>query len=296
MIKVNGLILPFLLLLSSCGQNGYESGNSVRLARAGSDYLTLREARGAIPDFVLQQDSIQAIIKYRKEWIRQQILLQKAKNMQLAEQPRVQQRLRKAHNEVFTTALREVVLSKYEANAKIDDQEALQYYKKHKEQFVLNERHVKFRHVSTENIEFARAARQELLSGTPWPKVARLYSDQAEQRIRQSQKFWPLSAVLNDNPILEQYIASLDSGGISPPRRINGVYHFVQLTGARGAGEFVKPERVLGELKKWIMLEKKRQFFKSYVKNLYLEAKQHNEIELYNVLNNESKTDTADFN
>ncbi len=288
------LSLPLLLLFVACSKNGYTDDTSARLARVGSHYLTLKEAKNNIPDFAFEQDSIKVLKKYREEWIQEKLLLQKASDFQLTKQQTIQQRLQKARQEVLTSAVKELVLSEFNANIEISDQEALQYYQNHKEQFVLQERYVRFRHLSTENIEFARAARQELLSGTPWPKVARLYSVKAEQRIDQSQKYWPQSVVLSELPAMKQYIATLDSADISPIRRQRGAYHFVQLTGARAAGEYAKPQWIMDRLKKWIMLEKQQQFFKSYLKNLYLEGMQHNEIELYNVLtaNDQIKTDS----
>ncbi len=293
---INILSLPLLLLFSGCSQNGYEEDTSIRLARVGSHYLTLQEARSNIPDFALEQDSVKALKKYREEWIQEKLLLQKAVNLQLTEQETVQQRLQKARQEVLTSAVRELVFSEFKTNTEISDQEALQYYKNHKEQFVLQQRYVRFRHVSSKNIEFIRAARQELLSGTPWPKVARLYSEEAGQRIQQSQQFWPQSLVLNDLPIMKQYITTLDSSEVSSIRRRRGMYHFVQLTGARAAGEYAKPQWIMDRLKNWMMLEKQQQFFKSYLKNLYLEAMQHNEIELYNVLTRNIQTKTDSLN
>ncbi len=279
-----------LIFFTACSQNQYEPDNSIHLARFGSHYLTLKEAREAVPRFMLRQDSIKALKKYREEWIQQKLLLRKAENIQLEDRQPVQQRLQKARAEVLKSALRQAVLAQYEANTKISDEEALRYYENHKEQFVLQERYVRYRHISTDNFKLARAARQELLSGTPWPEVARLYSDEAEMRIRQSQKYWPQSAVLNGLPPMKQYIAALDSSEISPVRSINGKYHFVQLTGARAAGQYAAPEWIMKRLKEWIILEKKRRFFNSYIENLYLEAMTDNEIELYNVLIPDTQT------
>lgn len=291
MSKFKIYLLPVLLLMTACSEGGYQSSQSVLLARVGNHYLTLQEARAAVPDFMMQQDSLKALQSYRKEWIQQKLLLQKANELQLSGQEAIQRRLQNNREQILTNALRQVLLSQYDASTVISDEEALSYYKNNKEQFILKERYVQFRHVSTDSIKYARAARQELLSETPWPEVARLYSENAQQQIKQAQKYRPQSTVFSNYPVLKQYIAELDSGQISPVRHLKGAYHFVQLIGSREAGETAKPEWILKQLKEWIMLEKKQQFFNSYVKNLYLNAMEHNEIELYNVLKpNESKT------
>lgn len=294
MSKIKIYILPALLFLSACSQNKYGAGNSVRLARAGNAYLTLEEALETIPAYMMREDSIQAIQTFTKEWVEQKLLLQKAQKSHLADKENIQRKLQNARERVLKNALRQLLLSEFDAKTTVSDAEALRYYRNNREQFILQERYVQFRHVSTANYKYARAARSELLSGKQWPEVANLFSKDAEQRIKQSQKYWPQSMVLNDLPVLKQYIADLDSGQISPVRQLKGKYHFVQLTGSRAAGKAAKPAWIMDQLKEWIMLEKKRQFFKSYVKNLYLKAKKDNDIEFYDVLNlNETQTDTT---
>lgn len=275
--------LTIVLLMGACSKMEYNSNNSKQLARVGNYYLTFQEARNAIPDFVMQQDSMAAIQAYAKSWVQKKIILKEAHKIQLAGNESVQKKLQNAREQVLVHALRNIIIARYADKTSVSDEEAMRYFQNNRQQFVLQERYVKFRHVTTDSVKYARAARQEILAGTTWPEVANLYSENADQRIKQSKKYWPVSVVLNEFPVLEQYLAELDSGQTSPVRRLQGKYHFIQLIGAREVGEMAKPEWLIDQLKDWIMLDKKQQFFNSYLKNLYLNAIANNEAELYNV-------------
>ncbi len=292
------ITLILMAFFSACTNESSETSESVQLARVESEYLTLHEAREQIPDFALKQDSIKMLQQFREQWIDQQLLLHKAYDLDLLQQQKIQKRLEDARNEVLTSALREVILTRFKQNNEISNEEALRYYNIYKDQFQLKERYIRFRHLSAEDITFARTARQQLQAGTPWSEIADSYSTSSEQRIRQSEKFWPESSVLSDLPVMKRYITTLDSGEISPIRRNRNMYHFVQLTGARAAGEYSKPEWIMDRLKEWIMLEKQHRFYNSFLKNLYLKALSDNEIEVSNVLipNNNRKPDSVEIN
>lgn len=287
MKSVKNIGLFFLLLVvTACAKNNTKSSSTVRLARVGRNYLTVQEAKQSIPKFIFRQDSAKALQNYRDEWINRQLLIQKAKNLNVIDQESIQRKLKHARQQVLTHAVKQIVLAKFEKENSIAKKQALQYFQNHKEQFVLDEKYIRFRHITTDDIKSARTARDELLSNGPWTKVVQKYSQDAKKRIQQSKRYWPVSMVLNDFPTLEQYVVSLDSSEISPVRHLKGAYHFIQLVDIRQKGEYAEPQWVLGRLQKWMMLEKKNQFLKSYIKNLYLEAKEHNEIELYNVSKN----------
>jgi len=290
----------FFLLLSGCDGGSTEDDKSVRLARVGSSYLTLEEARTNIPAFLLTQDSIRSLQNYREKWVREQLLLLEARNLQLSQQKQVQQRLDNARKEILTNALRDAVIAEFTKNVTISNQEMLNYYNKYKEQLVLPERYVQFRHLETSSLSSARIARQELQANVSWPEIARKYSQNSEQKILEARKFWPQSAVLNNEPQMKRYIITLDSGAISPIQRENSLYHFVQLTNSKAKGDYSELQWFTEVIKEWLLNEKQRKHYNAYVKNLYLNAKEDNEIDLFNVLSTDTvnleKTETNQQN
>ncbi len=276
-------ILCSIWLIPGCIKMQTDRENGTQLARVGTTYLTLEEAREHIPDFATRKDSVQALEVYREQWIQRQVLLNEANSLSLAQQNEVKKRLKEAREDVLITALQKAVISEYSKNQRISDAEARNYYQQNKQQLELNERYVKFRHIETPVLSQAREARNQLENDSSWTNTALDFSLNAEENIEQSKRYWPISVVFNDIPSMKQYASTLDSASISPIQRENGVYHLIQLTDVKEQGESPDPGWFIEKLKGWLMLEKKRKHYNSYTKNLYFRAKENNEIEVFNV-------------
>lgn len=254
------------------------------LARVGNEYLTAREALDRIPGFVLAQDSIAALQSYRDEWIRQQVLLQEANRLQVQQNEEVQKKIQKARQDVLIEALKEAVISKYEEDMTVTDEEARSYYQSYKDQFVLNERFVRYRHMKTPSLQQARSAKRDLMRGISWPEVAEKYSVEPTAAVESSEQFWPISMAASEADIMNRYLDIIGQTEISPIQRVNNTYQFVQLMESRAEGEHPDLEWLMEKIKSWLVLEKRRRHFSSYVKNLYLKAQSNNEIDTFNVL------------
>jgi len=269
--------------ISSCKKTSPDRKDNT-LARVGSNYLTINEALENIPDFTIAQDSIRALNSYREKWIREQLLLQEANRQGLKQNPEVQKRIQKAQEEVLRQALKDYVIGSKSGDLEITDDEARSYYQANKDQFVLDEDYVQFRHLRTEKVTDARSARQDLLDGIPWPQVARKYASNPEVAINESKQYWPISMAAQNIDIMHRYLNIIGQNEISPIQRVNGTYHFVQLIDKRSEGEQPDLDWLMEQIKDWMILNKRRRNFSSYVKNLYLKAKSNNEVETFNVL------------
>lgn len=288
-------LLGLVLFGASCQQSTNNQSENV-LARVGSDYLTMQQATAAIPDFVLAEDSVNALYRYREDWIRRQLLLQEANRLGLNQKKEIREKLQKARQEVLREALKDYVIQTSENDIQITDNEARSYYQANKDKFELDEDFVQFRHMKTETIRAARAARQDLLDGVPWPEVARQYANNPEVAINESKQYWPISMAAQGVDIMHRYLTIIGQSEISPIQRVDGVYHFVQLMDKRTEGEQPDLDWLIEQIKDWMILNKRRRNFSSYVKNLYLKAKSNNEVETFNVLPSKSnpKTTTED--
>lgn len=266
------------------------------LARVGNEMLTVKEARAQIPEFMLEEDSVEALRSYRKSWIEKRLMLQEAARLQLSQRQEIQAKMKEARNEVLTQALKDVVISDFEEGLVITDEEARNYYQAHKDQFILNERFVRFRHMVAPDIGSARAAKRELMQAVSWPEVARKYSINPETKIAEAEQFWPISMAAADIDIMNRYLQIIGQTEISPIQRVGGNYHFVQLMESRAKGEHPDLDWLTTQIKDWLTLDKRRRHFSSYVKNLYLKAQSNNEIETYNVLptNSNPKSSSVD--
>lgn len=286
------LLLPGLFLAGCQRTSDYSDGTE--LARVGNNILTVQDAADQIPDFMLKQDSISSLKQFREDWIRRQVILQETRRLALNSNPDVRKRLQRLQEEVLIQALKDYVMAEYEKDLEITDEEARNYYQAHKDQLVLSERYVRFRHLVTPSLESARGAKRDLMRGIEWPVVAREYSTNPEARIRESEKFWPISMAAQNVDIMNQMLQRIGITEISPIHLVNGNYHFVQLMETRAEGDHPDLEWLMGQIKEWLRLEKRRRHFNSYVKNLYLNAQSNNEIETYNVLKANSNTESIE--
>src|SRR5699024_11613324 len=107
------------------------------------------------------------------------------------------------------------------------------------------------RRVLFRSSEDARIAKIELDDGDSWELIAANYADQPNRAIHQSSRAHALSTVLNEAKIMKQYLQNLGEEQISPIKRIDGTYHFVQLLERRKDGEYDMIDRVIVKKKEW---------------------------------------------
>ena len=277
------IVVGAMVAFSSCQQTTQQNTEDA-LARVGNEYLTIDQAIGDIPEAVLSEDSVEALTQYRDNWVRQQLLVQEAKRLGLDQKPEIQQKMERARQEILRQALKDYVLASNEKEMQITDEQARTYYQANKEQFVLEEDFVQFRHMRTKTIKEARNARQDLLDGVPWPEVARTYAINPSTVISESDQYWPISMAVQDIDIMNRYLTVIGQNEISPIQRVNGVYHFVQLMEIRSEGDHPNLEWLIERIKDWMTLNNRQRNFSYFVKNLYLKAESNNEVETFNVL------------
>ncbi|MFV1885001.1 MAG: hypothetical protein ACMZ7B_10975 [Balneola sp.] len=254
------------------------------LARVGSAVLTISEARDGIPKHIFLEDSIEAYNRYRDDWIEQQIILQDAYRLRVHRQPEILNRLDKLKDDFLAKAAQEYILGELEPELQVSDEEARAYYLENKESFVLEERYVRYRHMIASTLSDAQNARQDLLGGIEWEIVAYDYSVNPEVALRESDRFWPESIAAGDVNILNRYLKVIGLSEITVIERVGNQYHFVQLMEERAKGDHPDLDWLIDQIKEWLILEKRRRAFNTYVKNLYLQAQANNEIETFNVL------------
>jgi len=114
--------------------------------------------------------------------------------------------------------------------------------------------------------------------------VAKQYGVNPDVAINESKQYWPISMAAQNVDIMNRYLNIIGQSEISPIQRVNGVYQFVQLMDKRSEGDQPNLDWLMKEIKDWMILNKRRQNFSSYVKNLYLKAESNNEVETFNVL------------
>ncbi len=275
------IALLILLVLVSCTRKS-DNAEPI-LARVGNATLTFSEAKNSIPDFIFEEDSVAAYLSFREEWIESQIVLQDAYRLRIHRKPEIQDRIDKVREDFLIQVAQEYFLAEMEAEIQVTDEEARAYYQENKDSFVLEERYVRYRHMITSSLEDAQKARNDLLRGIEWNDVAEAFSINPELAVRESERFWPESIAAGEVAVLNRYLKVIGLSEISVIERVSNQYHFVQLLEERAQGDHPDLEWLIDQIKEWLILEKRRRAFNTYVKNLYLQAQANNEIETFDV-------------
>jgi hypothetical protein len=281
MIKYLIYIALLSFLLVSCTRKS--TVNEPTLAKVGSVVLTKNEARAEIPTHLFEKDSLGAYLRYREDWIKRQILIQEAYRLRIHRQSDVVRRLENIKQDFIAKATQDYIIAEMGNDLSVSNEEARSYYQENKNSFVLEERYIRFRHMRSASLAQAQSAREDLLRGIEWEAVAEKYSVNPMLVIGESEKFWPESAAAGEFDILNRYLGLIGLSEISVIERIGEEYHFVQLIEERAKGEHPDLDWLIDQIKEWLILEKRRVAFNTYVKNLYLQAQANNEIETYDV-------------
>ena len=123
------------------------------------------------------------------------------------------------------------------------------------------------------------------MKGISWNIVLDNFSINPDVALRESERFWPESLALSNYEILNRYLQLIGKSEISIIEKIGDEYHFVQLLEERAAGDHPDLEWLIDQITNWLILEKKRIAFNTYLKNLYLQAQANNEIKTFDVQN-----------
>ncbi|MEX0720837.1 MAG: peptidyl-prolyl cis-trans isomerase [Balneolaceae bacterium] len=291
-------IFSAFILILAVGCNHTLEKEPVVFAEVGGNELTLSEAKSNIPQHIFDTDSNASYLKYREDWIRRQLILQEAERLNFADREAVQKQLKRLKEEYILQAVQDYIISEYEADVSVSEDEARNYYQQNKDKFTLDERYVQYRHLIARNSQDAQNAKRDLMRGVSWESVANKYSLYADFKIRESERFWPISLAGGDIAQLNRYLNIIGPSEISPTYRSGSEYHFVQLVGERPKGDHPDLDWLITQIEEWLVLEKRKRAFNTYVKNLYLQGQANNEIKIYNVLSQQlpAVTDTASLN
>ncbi|OAN60788.1 hypothetical protein A8B79_09735 [Balneola sp. EhC07] len=289
--------LLYLILSGSLfvGCKTNQNSDNIILAEVNGSVLTMEEAKAGIPSSEFQSDSVLSYNNFIEKWIEKQLILQESERLKIPDSPEIKKRIERARQDMIAISFQEAVLNNLNSKIIVTEEEVQDYYQQNKDQFLLDERYIRFRHLIASSLVDAQNAKRDLMQGHTWERVAQNYSLQPEMVIKNASRFWPESNALKEFDTLNRYLRLIGVTEISIIENINGKYHFVQLLEEKAVGEHPDLEWLLIQIKEWLILEKKRIAYNTYVKNLYLAAEANNEIRTYNVLpNNINKEITSD--
>jgi nucleoid-associated protein YgaU len=276
-IKIVLLMFTTLMVVSCISGSNHDS--SPVLASVGGEQLTVEMALSQIPDIALQQDTLEAFQNFKQQWINEKVTENEARRLGLTNDELYQTKLKRMEQQLLNEMLRQYVLAESEEELAVSRDEAQNYYQANRDKFILNERYVRFRHVTATTRTEIDNARRDLLRGVEWDDVLNNFSVNPDLQLRQSTQYLPISMAVSDIPMLNRYLNVIGLSEISPVHYANGQYHFVQLREIRNEGDNPDFDWLIPQIQQWLKLEKSKRITNAFKRNLYLQAESNNEID-----------------
>ncbi len=149
------LVIGFVFLLSSCGlfSRSKDKKEGI-LAKVGNKYLYAKDIDGLIQPGTSAKDSVQKLNIYVENWIKLQLMVQKAELNLTAERKNFDQELENLRTTLLIHSYQEKYVEQ-NLDTVVTEPDIQEYYKENKEQFVLRKNIVK-----TSYIIFSRNIRE----------------------------------------------------------------------------------------------------------------------------------------
>lgn len=148
MIDKSQLIVVFFLLfigLLSCNwKDGYSDSNA--LARVGETYLYPSDIAGIVNSGISKEDSLAIISSYVNSWVKEQLILQKAKVNLTEDQQNFEQQLQNYKNSLLIYTFEEKLIEQ-KLDTHISETDVEIYYANNKDNFELKENIVQFKFI-----------------------------------------------------------------------------------------------------------------------------------------------------
>lgn len=267
------------LALYACNNAEPETRGQL-IAVAGGEQLFLQEALSRIPQQLIREDSASAVTRFRDQWVFEQLLAEEARRMNIQRLPAFEEAMKRFETQLMIELLTEAYSNRAE-EIYVSREQAFNFYEMHREQFVLNERHVRVHHLIAASFTEASNARNDLLRGVEWETVAAAYAVNPEYALRKSSLYHPASSVFENEPDLAQFLRVIGVSEVSPIRQIDGQYHFIQLIENQDEGSVPDLDWTIDQVQQWLTIERRQNQLTALRQNLLRQAQANGTITLF---------------
>lgn len=279
MLRPLPLLVVLLAVLAACGPDrGDPAPAAPPVARVGNAVLTeadLADALGGAGQGA--PDSAAARRRAVERWVRAELLAQAARDAGLDRDPDVRRRLAEAERATLAGA---AIDRLYDASSdEPTETELREVYAREHDEHVLDEPHVRLRHLRTGSRETAEAAAALLTEAggagdEVFPQAARLYADDPAGALALAAEMLPERALANLDPALPARVARLAPGGAAAviAGADGSVFHVVQVVERARAGTVAPFSVVRDELAERLAFGRRRRQEAQYLRSLRAEA------------------------
>lgn len=255
--------ISILLLLAGCAQKGEQKGPY--LAKVGNATITQadfeREMKN-LPAFAQKLfEGQEGKEKFLQELVKKELLYQEALKKGLDKDPEFSKKLEDYKKITLITQLLEKEL---EAKAKVTEQDAKNYYEKHKNELA-SVSQIKASHILVKTEDEAKKILEKLKKGGDFAAIAKQSSiDPGSAKNGGDLGYFSSGQMV---PEFESAALKLNPGEISEPVKTKFGYHIIKVTDKK-MGKPLEYEKIKNALMQRITAEKQREVFDSYIESL----------------------------
>ncbi len=256
------LVIIAISLLFACAK---KEAKKAYLAKVGNIIITQAEFEKEfkkLPEFAQEMfEGVSGREKFLDGLIKKELLYQEAVKKGLDKDSDYQKKL----NDFKKLTLINLLLEKeIESKVKVTDQEVKDYYDKHKEEFAAVSQ-IRASHILVKTEEEARQIIERIKSGEDFAKIAKEKSLDTVS----AKNGGDLGFILKGQmvPEFEAAAGSLKTGEISEPVKTKFGYHVIKVTD-KEVGQVAEFEKVKNSLSQFLLTEKQKEVFNSYVEGL----------------------------
>lgn len=219
-------LAAFAAVLPGCSRDA-----GVPVARVGQETLTREELESQLSPELARHAGREVYLDLARRWIRQKLLAQEARRLDLDRSDMVKKLLADREDEVLADALQTMVL---DSIPEADENQLRKYYEEHQKEFLRMEPEVGFRRIRFPDKPTA-VAKLEKLTPSNFASEAQLL--QADPSGNDAQRMWRRSEL---PPGLSDILFSMTDGEISEPVQITDGWGVFLLVSKAPAGS-VRP-------------------------------------------------------
>ncbi len=255
--------VSLLVIFSGCAQKGEKKGPY--LAKVGNATITQadfeREMKNLPPFAQKLFEGPEGKEKFLQELVKKELLYQEALKKGLDKDPEYASKIEDYKKITLITQLLEKEL---EAKAKVTEQDAKEYYEKHKNELA-SVSQIKASHILVKTEDEAKKIIEKLKKGGDFAAIAKQSSiDPGSAKNGGDLGYFSSGQMV---PEFEAAALKLNPGEISEPVKTKFGYHIIKVTDKK-MGKPVEYEKIKNVLMQRMTAEKQRDVFDSYIESL----------------------------
>lgn len=244
------------------------------VARVNDSYLTLEEVRGDTDTSSISSRQVDAFVN---RWVSRELLFQEARRRGLDRSPNIKTKIDEIEKELSVTLLLDEEIYKKELEG-FSNEELLEYFENHREQFFLQIDVAKVNYVLFRDQDPAKKFRTRILRGTSWydavddvekdPDAPGTIIEGADSVYITKEELFP--------PAVWRVVSNSRTGRISSPVKTDQGYFVLQLLSFQKHGKPAEFRYSLPVIRERLVVEKRRK----QLDNLLNELRQRYTVEV----------------